>query len=106
MMTSCALAIGEKGAFFGANALVTKPAQSLALFLTAFILKQIGFVTRAMNFGQIFLDLIPIRAVWYPRDHGIDPRLGQADGCCDRVFLPAARRASDRIEAEDHGRAF
>jgi hypothetical protein len=50
--------------------------------------------------------LIPIRAVWYPRDHGIDFRLGQADGCCDRVFLPATRRASDRIEAEDHGRAF
>lgn len=46
----------REGAFYGANALVTKPAQSLALFLTAFILEQAGFITRAMNLGQIFLD--------------------------------------------------
>ena len=46
----------REGAFFGANALLTKPAQSLSLFLTAFILEQSGFVTRAMNAGQIFLD--------------------------------------------------
>lgn len=46
----------REGAFYGANALLTKPAQSLALFLTAFILEGSGFVTRAMNQGQIFLD--------------------------------------------------
>lgn len=46
----------REGAFYGANALITKPAQSLALFLTAFILEQTGFITRAMNFGEIFLD--------------------------------------------------
>jgi glycoside/pentoside/hexuronide:cation symporter, GPH family len=48
--------VRREGAFYGANALITKPAQSLALFLTAFILEQTGFITRAMNFGQIFLD--------------------------------------------------
>lgn len=58
----------REGAFYGANALITKPAQSLALFLTAFILEQTGFVTRAMNFGEIFLDqpesaLIGIRSI-------------------------------------------
>ena len=46
----------REGAFFGANALLTKPAQSVALFLTAFILEQSGFITRAMNQGQIFLN--------------------------------------------------
>jgi len=46
----------REGAFYGANALLTKPAQSLALFLTAFILEQSGFITRATNQGQIFLD--------------------------------------------------
>jgi GPH family glycoside/pentoside/hexuronide:cation symporter len=45
----------REGAFYGANALLTKPAQSLSLFLTAFILEQSGFITRAMNNGEIFL---------------------------------------------------
>jgi GPH family glycoside/pentoside/hexuronide:cation symporter len=49
----------REGAFFGANALLTKPAQSLSLFLTAFILEQSGFVTRAMNQGVIRLDQLP-----------------------------------------------
>ncbi len=46
----------REGAYYGANALLTKPAQSLALFLTAFILEQSGFITRAMNGGEVFLD--------------------------------------------------
>jgi GPH family glycoside/pentoside/hexuronide:cation symporter len=46
----------REGAFFGANALITKPAQSLALFFTAFILERSGFITRAINEGEIFLD--------------------------------------------------
>lgn len=46
----------REGAFYGANALLTKPAQSLALFITAFILERSGFITRAMNQGQIVLD--------------------------------------------------
>jgi GPH family glycoside/pentoside/hexuronide:cation symporter len=46
----------REGAFYGANALLTKPAQSVALFLTAFVLERSGFVTRAMNAGQAFLD--------------------------------------------------
>lgn len=46
----------REGAFYGANALLTKPAQSVALFLTAFILEQSGFITRAMNEGQTFLN--------------------------------------------------
>ncbi|MFW5713408.1 MAG: MFS transporter [Brevefilum sp.] len=46
----------REGAFYGANALLTKPAQSIALFLTASILEQSGFITRAMNEGQVFLN--------------------------------------------------
>jgi len=46
----------REGSFFGANALLTKPAQSISLFLTAFILEQSGFITRAMNGGQIFIN--------------------------------------------------
>jgi len=46
----------REGAFYGANALVTKPAQSLALFFTSFILERSGFITRALNEGEIFLN--------------------------------------------------
>ena len=46
----------REGAFYGANALLTKPAQSISLFLTAFILEQSGFITRSMNQGQIFMN--------------------------------------------------
>jgi GPH family glycoside/pentoside/hexuronide:cation symporter len=58
----------REGAYYGANALLTKPAQSLALFLTAFLLEESGFITRAMNQGEIFLDqpasaLLTIRVI-------------------------------------------
>jgi len=53
----------REGAFFGVNALVTKPAQSLAIFLTAWILEISGFITREQNLGEIFLDQ-PERALF------------------------------------------
>lgn len=46
----------REGAFFGVNALITKPAQSVALWITPFILERTNFVTRASNLGEIFLD--------------------------------------------------
>ncbi len=46
----------REGAFFGVNALITKPAQSIALWITPFILERTSFVTRASNLGEIFLD--------------------------------------------------
>ncbi|MFW5713407.1 MAG: MFS transporter [Brevefilum sp.] len=46
----------REGAFFGVNALLTKPAQSLAIFLTAWILEMSNFITREQNLGEIFLD--------------------------------------------------
>jgi GPH family glycoside/pentoside/hexuronide:cation symporter len=60
--------VRREGAFYGANALITKPAQSIALSLTAIILTASDFVTRESNNNQIFLDqpasaLFGIRAV-------------------------------------------
>jgi len=52
----------REGAFFGVNALITKPAQSIAIWVTPFILERTNFVTRASNLGEIFLDQ-PIEAV-------------------------------------------
>ena len=48
--------VRREGAFFGVNAMLTKPAQSLALALPPFILEATNFVTREANNGVIFLD--------------------------------------------------
>jgi GPH family glycoside/pentoside/hexuronide:cation symporter len=48
--------VRREGAFFGVNALITKPAQSVALALSPFILEATNFVTRGANNGQIFLN--------------------------------------------------
>ncbi len=48
--------VRREGAFFGVNALLTKPAQSVALAISPFILEATRFVTREANQGQIFLD--------------------------------------------------
>ncbi len=48
--------VRREGAFFGVNALLTKPAQSVALALIPFILEVTGFVPREAHGGQIYLD--------------------------------------------------
>jgi glycoside/pentoside/hexuronide:cation symporter, GPH family len=48
--------VRREGAFFGINALLTKPAQSVALVLIAQILAAAEFITRESNQGVIFLD--------------------------------------------------
>ncbi|HBX68382.1 MAG TPA: hypothetical protein DEH25_03080 [Chloroflexi bacterium] len=48
--------VRREGAFFGVNALLTKPAQSIALVLIAQILATTNFVTRESNQGVIFLN--------------------------------------------------
>jgi glycoside/pentoside/hexuronide:cation symporter, GPH family len=78
----------REGAFYGANALITKPAQSLALFLTAFILEQSGFITRAMNFGRIFLDQSPSALFGIRSIVGLIPGLGMLIGVVILFFFP------------------
>ena len=48
--------VRREGAFFGVNALITKPAQSIALALFPFVLELTHFVTRDQNGGKIFLE--------------------------------------------------
>jgi GPH family glycoside/pentoside/hexuronide:cation symporter len=55
--------VRRDGAFFGVNALLTKPAQSIALALLPIILEATHFVTREANQGQIFLNQ-PIAAIF------------------------------------------
>ncbi|MGB4595903.1 MAG: MFS transporter [Anaerolineaceae bacterium] len=60
--------VRREGSFLGANALITKPAQSLAVYLTALILASTAFVSMESNQGQIYLNqpqtaLLGIRAL-------------------------------------------
>ncbi len=55
--------VRREGAFFGVNAFVTKPAQSVALALMPFVLQVTHFVTREVNGGQIYLNQ-PAAALW------------------------------------------
>ncbi len=48
--------VRREGAFFGINALLTKPAQSVALALSPAILEMTRFVTRESQGGQIYLN--------------------------------------------------
>jgi GPH family glycoside/pentoside/hexuronide:cation symporter len=48
--------VRREGAFFGVNALLTKPAQSVSLALMPWILESTAFITRGSNGGAIFLD--------------------------------------------------
>lgn len=48
--------VRREGAFFGVNALITKPAQSIAIWIIPFILESTDFVTRASQLGEIYLD--------------------------------------------------
>jgi GPH family glycoside/pentoside/hexuronide:cation symporter len=48
--------VRREGAFFGVNALITKPAQSIALALAPFILEATHFVTRESNGGVTMLN--------------------------------------------------
>jgi GPH family glycoside/pentoside/hexuronide:cation symporter len=48
--------VRREGAFFGVNALITKPAQSIAIALSPLILEATRFVTREANGGQVFLN--------------------------------------------------
>jgi glycoside/pentoside/hexuronide:cation symporter, GPH family len=66
--------VRREGAFFGVNALLTKPAQSVALALLPFVLQLTGFITREANQGQITLNQ-PAAAIW-----GIKMLLGLIPG--------------------------
>jgi GPH family glycoside/pentoside/hexuronide:cation symporter len=87
----------REGAFFGVNALVTKPAQSLAIFLTAWILEMSGFVTREQNLGQIFLNqadsaLFGIRSIV-----GLLPGIAMLIGIVMLIFYPLKGKYMDEV---------
>lgn len=55
--------VRREGMFFGINALITKPAQSVSLALVPLVLEATHFVTRDTGGGAIFLDQ-PVEAIF------------------------------------------
>jgi len=89
----------REGAFFGVNALVTKPAQSLAIFLTAWILEISGFITREQNLGEVFLNqsgsaLFGIRSIV-----GLLPGIALLIGIGMLILYPLKGAYMDQVRA-------
>lgn len=103
--------VRREGAFFGVNALLTKPAQSVALALQPWILQTSGFITREAGGGQITLDqpeaaLFGIRALM-----GLIPGLALILGALILIAFPlrgkhldAMQQAVLALHAEKHAR--
>jgi GPH family glycoside/pentoside/hexuronide:cation symporter len=91
--------VRREGAFFGINALLTKPAQSVALALSPFILEITRFVTREQNLGQIYLNqpegaLFGIRVIV-----GLIPGVAMLLGALILVLFPLKGEHLKRVQA-------
>ncbi|MBU1878695.1 MAG: MFS transporter, partial [Chloroflexi bacterium] len=80
--------VRREGAFFGINALITKPAQSVALALSPFILEITHFVTREQNQGQIYLNQPPEAILGIKVIIGLVPGLALILGAIILIWYP------------------
>ena len=80
--------VRREGAFFGVNALFTKPAQSLALALSPFILQWTHFVTREQNNGSIFINQPESALMGIRLFGGLIPGLALLAGAIILIWYP------------------
>jgi GPH family glycoside/pentoside/hexuronide:cation symporter len=92
--------VRREGAFFGVNALLTKPAQSVALALIPFILESGRFVTREANQGEIFLDQ-PASAVFGIKSLvGLIPGVALILGAIILIWFPLRGERLRKVQAD------
>lgn len=92
--------VRREGAFFGVNALLTKPAQSVALALGPFILEITNFVTREENRGQIYLDQ-PAGAIFGIKSLvGLIPGVAMILGAIILIWYPLRGKYLARMQEE------
>ena len=90
----------REGAFFGVNALITKPAQSIALWLFPFILEATNFVTREQNNGVAFLDQ-PASAIFgIKMISGLIPGIAMLIGALILVWFPLRGKYLEKMQRE------
>ena len=80
--------VRREGAFFGINALLTKPAQSVALALMPFILQMTRFVTRGQNLGKIYLNQPDSAVFGIKVMAGLIPGLAMIAGAIILIWFP------------------
>ena len=99
--------VRREGAFFGVNALLTKPAQSIALALMPFILQLTGFITRSSNLGQMVVDQ-PASAIFGIKVvAGLIPGIAMLLGALVLAWYPLRGRYLEQVKstmAEMHRR--
>jgi GPH family glycoside/pentoside/hexuronide:cation symporter len=92
--------VRREGAFFGINAMITKPAQSLALAIPPFILEVNHFVTREANNGVMFLNQ-PAEAIFGIKVFiGLIPGLAMLLGALILFWFPLRGQRLERMQHE------
>jgi len=92
--------VRREGAFFGINALITKPAQSVAIAISPFILELTHFVTRQQNQGQIFLNQ-PTSAIFGMKVIiGLIPGIAMLLGALILVWYPLKGAYLEKVQSD------
>jgi glycoside/pentoside/hexuronide:cation symporter, GPH family len=90
--------VRREGAFFGVNALITKPAQSIAIWIIPFILERTNFVTRASQMGETFLDQ-PAQAIMGIKIFsGVIPGVACLIGALLLVWYPLRKARLEEVQ--------
>jgi len=92
--------VRREGAFFGVNALITKPAQSVALAIIPFILESTGFITREANQGQIFLNQSPQVLFGIKAIMGLIPGVAMLLGALILIWFPLRGSYLHKVQKE------
>ncbi len=90
--------VRREGAFFGINAFVTKPAQSVALALSPFVLELTHFVTRQQNSGNIFLDQPSSALFGIKTIAGLVPGVAMLLGAAILIWYPLRGRRLEELQ--------
>jgi GPH family glycoside/pentoside/hexuronide:cation symporter len=92
--------VRREGAFFGINALITKPAQSIAIALPPFILEGAKFVTRESNGGLLFANQ-PASAIFGIKVFiGLIPGIAMLLGAAILFFFPLKGKRLEQMHKE------
>jgi len=92
--------VRREGSFFGVNALLTKPAQSVALALQPFILQATGFVTRESNQGVAYLNQPPEALFGIRALIGLIPGVAMLIGAVLLAWFPLRGAYLGRVQAD------
>lgn len=92
--------VRREGSFFGVNAMITKPAQSIALALMPFILEATRFVTRQQNMGQIYLNQPASAVLGIKIVAGLIPGLAMILGAIILIWFPLKGAHLEKVQKD------